>query len=95
LPKQKPVFNYISIDYINFLKFLLCTETIDDVILTKNPRFFEVMTGISQSDFSELYDKGFINRFALNRIVREFGDQEDGSLLLEDYVLKNLYEIAP
>ena len=67
---------------------------IDDVILTKNPRFFEVMTGISQRDFSELCDKGFINRFALNRIVREFRDQEDTSLLPEDYIVKNLYEIA-
>ncbi len=67
---------------------------IDDVILTKNPRFFEVMTGISQRDFSELCDKGFINRFALNRIVREFRDQEDTSSLPEDYIVKNLYEIA-
>jgi hypothetical protein len=52
------------------------------------------MTGISQTDFSELCDKGFINRFALNRIVREFRDQEDSSLLPEDYIVKNLYEIA-
>jgi hypothetical protein len=65
---------------------------IDDVILTKNPRFFEVMTGISQADFSELCDKGFINRFALNRIVREFRDQEDTSLLPEDYIVMNLVE---
>ncbi len=65
---------------------------IDDVILTKNPRFFEVMTGISQADFSELCDKGFINRFALNRIVREFRDQEDTSLLPEDYIVMNLAE---
>jgi hypothetical protein len=65
---------------------------IDDVILTKNPRFFEVMTGISQTDFSELCDKGFINRFALNRIVREFRDQEDTSLLPEDYIVMNLAE---
>ena len=67
---------------------------IDDVILTKNPRFFEVMTGISQHDFSELCDKGFINRFALNRIVREFRDQEDSSLLPEDYIVMNLVEKA-
>ncbi len=67
---------------------------IDDVIQTKNPHFFEVMTGISQHDFSELCDKGFINRFALNRIVREFRDQETGSLQPEDYILKNLFDVA-
>jgi hypothetical protein len=67
---------------------------IDEVIQTKNPHFFFVMTGISQDDFSELCDKGFINRFALNRIVREFRDQEDTSLLPEDYIVMNLTEIA-
>ncbi len=67
---------------------------IDDVIQTKNPHFFEVMTGISQHDFTELCDKGFINRFALNRIVREFRDQETSSLLPEDYIVRNLTEIA-
>ena len=67
---------------------------IDDVIQTKNPHFFEVMTGISQHDFTELCDKGFINRFALNRIVREFRDQETSSLLPEDYIVRNLFEEA-
>lgn len=67
---------------------------IDDVIQTKNPHFFQVMTGISQNDFSELCDKGFINRFALNRIVREFRDQENSSLLPEEYILNNIAEMV-
>ena len=67
---------------------------IDDVIQTKSPQFFEIMTGISKHDFVELCDKGFMNRFALNRIVREFRDQENTSLKPEDYILENLKNIA-
>lgn len=67
---------------------------IDDVIQTKSPQFFEVMTGISKDDFVELCDKGFMNRFALNRIVREFRDQENTSLNPEEYILENLRNIA-
>jgi len=67
---------------------------IDDVIQTKSPQFFEVMTGISKDDFVELCDKGFMNRFALNRIVREFRDQENTSLDPEQYILENLKKIA-
>ncbi|MCF6236541.1 MAG: DEAD/DEAH box helicase family protein [Gammaproteobacteria bacterium] len=63
---------------------------IDDVIKTKNPHFFWVMTGISQDDFAKLCDKGFVNRLALNRIVREFRDQEETSLLPEEYIFENL-----
>ncbi|MDD4974383.1 MAG: DEAD/DEAH box helicase family protein [Bacteriovorax sp.] len=63
---------------------------IDDVIQTKEPQFFQVMTGISKEDFTELCEKGFINRFALNRIVREFRDQENTSLDPEEYILENL-----
>jgi hypothetical protein len=63
---------------------------IDDVIQTKSPEFFEVMTGISKDDFVELCDKGFMNRFALNRIVREFRDQESTSLNPEEYILECL-----
>ncbi len=62
--------------------------SIDDVIQTKSPEFFEVMTGISKNDFTELCQKGFINRFALNRIVREFRDQETTSLKPEEYILE-------
>lgn len=65
---------------------------IDDVIQTKSPEFFKVMTGISKEDFKELCDKGFINRFALNRIVREFRDQEASSLIPEEYILTNLWK---
>ena len=63
---------------------------IDDVIQTKAPAFFEVMTGISKDDFKELCEKGFMNRFALNRIVREFRDQETTSLNPEEYILENI-----
>lgn len=67
---------------------------IDDVIQTKSPQFFEVMTGISKDDFVLLCDKGFMNRFALNRIVREFRDQENTSLAPEEYILENLKKLA-
>lgn len=67
---------------------------IDDVIQTKSPQFFEVMTGITKDDFVELCEKGFMNRFALNRIVREFRDQENTSLNPEDYILENLKKMA-
>jgi len=67
---------------------------IDDVIQTKSPQFFKVMTGISKDDFIELCDKGFMNRFALNRIVREFNDQEITSLSPEKYILDNLIKAS-
>jgi bifunctional N-acetylglucosamine-1-phosphate-uridyltransferase/glucosamine-1-phosphate-acetyltransferase GlmU-like protein len=67
---------------------------IDDVIQTKSPEFFEVMTGITKDDFELLCDKGFMNRFALNRIVREFRDQENTSVMPEEYILENLKKVA-
>lgn len=67
---------------------------IDDVIHTKSPQFFEVMTGISKDDFTELCNRGFMNRFALNRIVREFRDQEGTSLDPEKYILENLKSLT-
>lgn len=67
---------------------------IDDVIQTKSPQFFETMTGISKDDFIELCDKGFMNRFALNRIVREFRDQENTSLNPEEYILESLKKMV-
>lgn len=67
---------------------------IDDVIQTKSPQFFEVMTGISKEDFVELCDKEFMNRFALNRIVSEFHDHENSSLEPEQYILENLKAAA-
>ncbi|MEZ4873449.1 MAG: DEAD/DEAH box helicase family protein [Bdellovibrionales bacterium] len=67
---------------------------IDDVIQTKSPQFFEIMTGISKDDFVELCDKGFLNRFALNRIVREFRDQENTSLNPEEYIFSHVKDVA-
>ena len=66
---------------------------IDNVIQTKSPKFFEVMTGISKDDFVKLCNLGFMNRFALNRIVREFRDQETTSLNPEEYILENLKKL--
>ncbi|WP_133129002.1 DEAD/DEAH box helicase family protein [Legionella nagasakiensis] len=63
---------------------------IEDVIETKSSHFFEIMTGISKSDFSELCKKGFIQKSPLNRIVREFRDQETTSLNPEEYIFKNI-----
>jgi hypothetical protein len=67
--------------------------SIDDVIQTKSPEFFEVMTGISKDDFVLLCEMGFMNRFALNRIVREFKDQENSSLKPEEYIYENLKKL--
>jgi hypothetical protein len=67
---------------------------IEDVIQTKSPEFFQVMTGITKENFVELCEKGFINRFALNRIVREFKDQENSSLSPEEYIHENLKNAA-
>ncbi len=67
---------------------------IDDVIQTKAPHFFKVMTGITKDDFVELCDKGFMKKPALNRIVREFNDQETSSLEPEKYILENLKKMA-
>ncbi|HGC5727709.1 TPA: DEAD/DEAH box helicase [Legionella pneumophila] len=63
---------------------------IEHVIQTKSPHFFEVMTGITKDNFEELCDKGFMNMNALNRIVREFRDQEETSLCPEEFIHKNI-----
>lgn len=67
---------------------------IDDVIQTKSPQFFKVMTGITKDDFVRLCDLGFMKKPALNRIVREFSDQENSSLVPEKYILENLRKLA-
>lgn len=67
-------------------------SNIADVIETKSPEFFEVMTGISKEEFCELCEIGFINRPPLNRIVREFKDQEISSLDPEKYIFDNIRE---
>ncbi len=63
---------------------------IDHVIETEDSDFFKTVTGISKDDFSELCDKGFMRREALNRIVREFRHQEESSLRPEEYVFQHL-----
>lgn len=63
---------------------------IKEVIETKSPEFFQVMTGITKDEFTLLCEKGFINQFALNRIVREFRDQEFSSLAPEAFILETL-----
>lgn len=59
---------------------------IDHVIETKEAEFFQNVTGITKDEFREFCDLGFINKQALNRIVREFRCQEESSLNAEDYV---------
>ncbi len=63
---------------------------IEHVIQTKSPEFFKVMTGITKSEFTILCEKGFVNRFALNRIVREFRQQEISSLEPESFILERI-----
>ena len=67
---------------------------IHHVINTKEPQFFETMTGISKEEFNILCDRGFINTLALNRIVREFKNQEETSLRPEEFIYENLLKIA-
>ena len=67
---------------------------IDDVIKTKSSEFFEIMTGITKDDFEKLCKLGFMNKSALNRIVREFKDQETASLKTEEYLFENLKDLV-
>ena len=75
-------------DFIYMTKFR--EYKIDHVINTRDSEFFKIVTGISKNDFFKLCDKGFINKEALNRIVREFRHQEETSLKPEEYALKYL-----
>ena len=77
-------------DFIYMTKFR--EYKIDHVIKTKDSDFFKTITGISKDDFSELCDRGFIRREALNRIVREFRHQEESSLRPEEYIFKHIAE---
>jgi hypothetical protein len=63
---------------------------IDHVIDTKDSEFFRIVTGITKDEFRELCELEFINRHALNRIVREFRCQEESSLKPEEYINKYL-----
>ncbi|STX28452.1 Type III restriction enzyme, res subunit [Legionella beliardensis] len=85
----------LAICMADFIYMTYERETnISDVIETKSPQFFEVMTGISKDDFSELCNKGFIKTSPLNRIVREFKDQETTSLNPEEYILMNIIPLV-
>ena len=77
-------------DFIYMTKFR--EYKIDHVIETKDSAFFKIVTGISKNNFTELCDKGFINRESLNRIVREFRHQEESSLKPEEYIISHLEE---
>lgn len=61
-----------------------------EVINTKSPDFFYVMTGITKDEFKVLCDNGFINVLTLNRIVRDFRQQEISSLAPEEFIHENL-----
>ena len=75
-------------DFIYMTKFR--EYKIDDVIKKKDSDFFKTVTGISKDDFSELCNKGFIRKEALNRIVREFRHQEESSLRPEEYIFQHI-----
>jgi len=68
--------------------------SIQHVIQTEQPKFFEIMTGITKADFNELCNRGFINTLALNRIVREFNNQEESSLKPEEFIFDFIKKIA-
>lgn len=67
---------------------------IKEVIETKSPEFFKVMTGITKDEFSLLCEKGFINQFALNRIVREFREQENSSVSPEQFIHEIIQKVS-
>jgi len=68
--------------------------SIQHVIQTNEPEFFEIMTGITKEEFNELCNKGFINTLALNRIVREFNNQEESSLRPEEFIFNFIKKVA-
>lgn len=74
--------------------FIYMTEfrehKIDHVIETKDADFFVTVTGITKEEFKLLCELEFINKQALNRIVREFRCQEESSLSPEQYIFENL-----
>lgn len=67
---------------------------IHEVINTKSPEFFHVMTGITKDEFAVLCENGFINVFTLNRIVRDFRQQENSSLDPELFILEHLKRLV-
>ncbi|MDD1422374.1 hypothetical protein MEO40_25335, partial [Dolichospermum sp. ST_sed1] len=84
----------LAICMVDFIYMTYKREiNIDDVIKTETPQFFKIMTGISKEDFTELCEKGFMKRDSLNRIVKEFKDQESSSLSPDEFILENLKKI--
>ena len=75
-------------DFVYMTKFR--EHKIEDVIETKDSEFFKTVTGISKDDFSDLCDKGFINREELNRIVLKFRLKEESSLKPEEYIFEHI-----
>ena len=75
-------------DFIYMTQFR--EHTIDDVIEKRDSKFFKVVTGITKDNFTELCNKGFISRNALNEIVGEFRRQEESSLSPEEYIASHL-----
>lgn len=67
---------------------------INEVINTKAPEFFKVMTGITKDEFSLLCEHGFINVLTLNRIVRDFRQQEVSSLDPELFIHEHLKKLV-
>lgn len=67
---------------------------IHEVINTKSPEFFHVMTGITKDEFAVLCEHGFINVLTLNRIVRDFRQQENSSVAPELYILEDLKKLV-
>lgn len=67
---------------------------INEVINTKAPEFFKVMTGINKDEFALLCEHGFINVLTLNRIVRDFRQQEISSLDPELFIHEHLKKLV-
>jgi len=67
---------------------------INEVINTKAPEFFKVMTGITKDEFGLLCEHGFINVLTLNRIVRDFRQQEVSSLDPELFIYEHLKKLV-
>lgn len=78
-------------DFIYMTQFR--EHKIGHVINTKDPEFFEVVTGITKDEFNALCDVGLINKAALNRIVNDFRRQEESSLRPEEFILKQLLKL--
>ena len=78
-------------DFVYITRFR--EHKIDHVIETKESQFFQIVTGITKDEFRELCELEFINKHALNRIVREFRCQEESSLKPEEYINEYLKKV--